>query len=225
MYHRTLSILVIVSTLVVTIIFLSLDSARGFYYIFWLGCSYKIWKHRDSLRKLFLKSPFWKSATFIGLGIGMIFIEETFAGVSVHLLWSESIIELIKKIPPYYANNLLTLPGYIIGWYMLLSRYRYTQREFFFLVGCFGIFAEKTFNYTFSLPIIGIPLLVVNFFTYIGIILPSYIFLGNPGKHILHPIIRSPLGFLFPILISVPLIFIHTYLAELGYIDPSILSQ
>lgn len=76
-----------------------------------------------------------------------------------------------------------------------------------------------------TLPIIGIPLIPVTMFTYIGIILLSYLSLATQGEKILHPVFRYSLGFFFPIVTSIPLILIHSYLSGLGYIDPSILAH
>jgi hypothetical protein len=76
-----------------------------------------------------------------------------------------------------------------------------------------------------TLPIIGIPLVPVTIFTYIGIILPSYLSLSVQGEKSLHPLIRYAVGFFFPILVSMPFIALHIYLSSLGYIDPSVLGH
>jgi hypothetical protein len=105
----------------------------------------------------------------------MILLEETIAGITVNLLSAPDFYTLISKIPPYFANNLLLLPGFIIAWYILLIRYNYSKKEFFILIGLFGIFSEKIYIHILTLPIIGIPLVPVTMLTYIGIILPSYL--------------------------------------------------
>ena len=79
----------------------------------------------------------------------------------------------------------------------------------------FGLFSEKIYVHVMTLPIIGIPLVPVTMFTYIGIILPSYLSLTAQGEKVLHPHLRYALGFFFPILTSIPLILVHTYLSGL----------
>lgn len=126
------------------------------------------------------KISFGSFLTFLLLGISMILLEETIAGITVNLLSSENLTSLLSKVPPYYANNLLLLPGFTIAfWYILLRRYSYTQKEFLILVGLFGIFSEKIYIHILTLPIIGIPLAPVTMLTYIGIILPSYLSLDK----------------------------------------------
>ena len=224
---KSLFILTIICTFLVTIMFFwaSPSSARGFYYVIWLSFTYFVWKNRETLRIRLQKSPLGDFVTFLLLGIAMILMEETFAGVTVNILSVTNLATLISKIPPYYENNILLLPGFIIGWYLLLKRYYYTQKEFFILGWFFGLFSEKIYIHVMTLPIIGIPLIPVTMFTYIGIILLSYLSLATQGEKILHPVFRYSLGFFFPIVTSIPLILIHSYLSGLGYIDPSILAH
>ncbi len=133
----------------------------------------------------------------------------------MNLLSAPDVTTLLSRVPPYYENNLLLLPGFIIAWYLLLRRYHYTQTEFFVLIGLFGLFSENIYIHVMTLPIIGIPLVPVTMFTYIGIILPSYLSLTAQGEKVLHPLLRYALGFFFPILTSIPLILVHTYLSGL----------
>ncbi len=224
---KSVFILTLISLFLVTIMFLwsSPSSARGFYYVIWLSFCYFVWKRKESIISILRKSPFGSFLTFLLLGLLMIITEETIAGITVNILSSPNIRSLLWSVPQYYANNLLLLPGFIIAWYILLTRYQYSEKEFFVLVGLFGLFAEKIYIYIFTLPVIGIPLISVTMLTYIGIILPSYLSLRKRGDKILHPVLRYSIGFLFPILVSVPLVLFHDYLSALWYIDPSILTH
>ena len=130
------------------------SSARGFYYVIWLSFTYLVWMKKDLLRETFQTSPFGSFLTFLLLGISMILLEETIAGITVNILSSENLTSLLSTVPPYYANNLLLLPGFIIAWYILLRRYSYTQKEFLILVGLFGIFSEKIYIHILILPFI-----------------------------------------------------------------------
>ena len=224
---KSLFIITCICLIWVTIMFLwsSPSSARWFYYVIWLSFTYFVWKKRDALRLILQKSPLGSFLTFLLLGIMMILLEETFAGITVNLLSAPDLHTLLLKVPPYYANNLLTLPGFIIAWYILLKTYKYSQKEFFILIGLFGLFAEKIYTHVLTLPIIGIPLIPVTMLTYIGIILPSYLSLTKQSDKSGHPLLRYGLGLFFPILVTLPFLVIHWYLSELGYIDPSILSH
>ncbi len=224
---KSLFIITLICTFLVTVMFFwaTPSSARGFYYVIWLSITYFVWKNRDALGARFQKSPLGSFVTFLSLGIVMILLEETFAWLTVNLLSAPNLPTLFSRVLPYYANNLLLLPGFIIAWYFLLTRYHYTQKEFLILVWMFGLFSEKIYVHVMTLPIIGIPLVPVTMFTYIGIILPSYLSLTAQGEKVLHPLLRYALGFFFPIVTSIPLILVHTYLSGLWYIDPSVLGH
>lgn len=217
----------IVSVIFVTIAFLGSTphSARGMYYVILLSVWYSIWKRSEVLRQALRRIPLWEFMIYFSLGLLMILFEETIAGISVNIGQSPNIPSLLASVPQYYANNLLLLPGFIIWWYLLLKRYAFTQKEVFILVGMFGIFAEKIYIHILNMPIMGISLILPTMFTYIIIILPSLLSLRSMSERSLHPILKYPLGFFFPIIISIPFLLIHSYMSSLWYIDPSILMQ
>lgn len=228
MSAKSILILTILSTLLVTVMFLGGDpsSLRGFYYIFWLWFWYfSIWKHRDTFSLRLQRLPFWGLINFLILGILMILMEETIAGTMVHILQTHDISSLWAKILQYYANNLLLLSGYIIGWYFLLRRYTYSLREIIFLVGIFGLYAEKIYVHVLAIPILGIPLVLPTVFTYFFILYPSILSLTPRETIEISRPKRYLLWIIVPLIASVPLILIHTYLSWLWYIDPTILTK
>lgn len=149
-------------------------SARGFYYLIGLAFIGLLWKKRFPLETWLQSRTLHGFFLFVGLGLMMIIIEETIAGITVHLLSVKSLSELPALITQYYTNNLLLLPGFIIAWYVLLKRYEYSRTEVFTLVGLFGLFSEQIYIHILTIPIMGMALLLPTMFTYIGIILPSF---------------------------------------------------
>ena len=225
--NKTVLTLLILSTLFVASAFLGGDpsSGRGFYYIVWLTVCAVIVKKQDELSVLLRKSPFGEFATFVGLGLLMIVIEETFAGIAVNMFGVPTFTALLASIPQFYANNLLLLPGFIIAWYILLKRYSYSRKEVLFLVGLFGLFAEKIYLHVLTLPILGIPLILPTMFTYMGIIFPSLLSLQKGGGIKLPIFPRYVIGFLFPILVSLPFLLVHALLTKAGLVDPTVLTK
>lgn len=174
---------------------------------------------------VFKKSLFGNFATFVSLGLVMILIEETFASIAANLVLVDKVQELLASIHQYYANNFLLLPGFIVAWYFLATRIRYTQKELFVLVGLFGIFYEKIYIHILTIPILGIPLILPTMFTYIGIIIPSVLSLQKMGERQLPNYLRYSLGILMPIIASMPFIAVHILLSKAGLIDPTVLTK
>lgn len=220
--------LLTISVILSTLFFLggTPPSARGFYYVLWLSFFYFVfWRNQENWQLRLEQSTLGQPATFIGLGLLMILIEETFAGLAVNILHAPNLGALIASIPQYYANNFLILPGFIIAWYMLLQRYVYTRGEIFVLVGLFGVFAEKIYMHVLTIPILGVPLILPTMFTYFAVLFPSLLSLRSRETRALSGPVRYIVGFLFPILVSLPFLFVHALLSKAGLIDPTVLQR
>ncbi len=223
--NKRLFLLLIVSIVFLVVGFLFLHSARGFYYVLWLTVVWLVWRRRAAIRILLQRSPFGGFVTFMGLGLVMILVEETFASVTVNILQVSSFSALLGAIPQYYANNLLLLPGFMVGWYILLRRYSYSEKEVFILVGLFGLFSEKIYVHLLTIPLFGIPLILPTMVTYIGIILPSLLSLRLVATKPLPPVVRYVIGLLFPLLVTIPFLVLHGALTQLGVVDPTVLGK
>lgn len=218
----------IASIFLVTIFFLGGDppSARGFYYILWLSFfSFVFWKRQDRWKEKLASGRLGQPVTFIGLGLLMILIEETIAAITVNVLYVPNFSSLLAFTPQYYANNLLLLSGFVVAWYLLTKWYAYTRGEIFVLVGIFGIFAEKIYTHILTIPILGIPLILPTMFTYFAILFPSLLSLEPRNLKPLSKPAKYLFGFLFPILVSLPFLFVHTLLSKAGLIDPAVLQK
>lgn len=221
----------ILAVLILSVIFLAAAfmggdpaSARGFYYLIGLAFIGLLWKKRFPLETWLQSRTLHGFFLFVGLGLMMIIIEETIAGITVHLLSVKSLSELPALITQYYTNNLLLLPGFIIAWYVLLKRYEYSRTEVFTLVGLFGLFSEQIYIHILTIPIMGMALLLPTMFTYIGIILPSVLSLPTHDTRRQKSMLRYFTGLVFPILMSMPFVFIHALLTNAGWLDPTILT-
>lgn len=228
MNKKTLTIFLVVSTLLATLFFLGGEppSARGFYYVLWLSFFYFVfWRRQDEWRYKFRGSTLGQPATFIGLGLLMILIEETIAATTVNILHVPNFSSLLASVLQYYANNLLLLSGFIVAWYFLTKWYAYTTGEIFVLAGLFGIFAEKIYVHILVIPILGIPLILPTMFTYFAILFPSHLSSEHGNSKALSKPAKYLFGFLFPILVSLPFLFVHALLFKAGLIDPTVLQR
>ena len=179
------------------------------YYLIWvLGFGTLIWKKKDWLETFLQKSSLPPAVTFITLGIAMILLEEAFASFAVNLSPALTLATYGVFLLKFWATNLFALPGFIIAWYILLTKFTYSRREVLFLVGLFGLFAEKIYFHIITIPIMGILLILPTMYTYAIIITPSLLSLHAEklGQRKLNPIARYTLGFIFPIIISIPFI-------------------
>jgi|GEM_PF-6984928 len=200
-------------------------SARGFYYVAWLIPTGFAWRHRSRWQPSLQASPLGEFPVYLALGILMILAEETLAGLAVNLLRAPNFGELMRSVPQFYANNLLLLPGFMLGWYILLKRFAYPAREVFVLVGVFGLFAEKILSHILNYPIMGSLLVLPTMFTYMAIIAPSLLSLRSTGTRQLPKGGRILLGFFVPIAVSIPFLYVHALLTQAGWLDPTVLTR
>lgn len=219
--------LLVFTTIFNTFAFLLWDnpSARWFYYIIWLLFWYFLWKKTQILKEFLDWIKLNEFMKFFILWLFMIFVEETIAWIAVNILYVDNFIALINSIPQYYANNLLLLSWYIIGWFILLKKYWYSKVEVYVLVWIFWLFAEKIFLHLIKYPIFWITLILPTMFTYIVIIFPSLVSLKQEWTKDISRFLKYSLWIILPIIISIPFLLIHAYLSYLWLIDPSILTK
>ncbi len=180
--HKNVLILLAISVVLLNVIFLANRSFISFYYVIWLGgVGVYFMKHRTAIESRLASWNISHFPKFLLIGLGMIILEETFAGFSMHLAEFPSPAKMIVGILQFYAFNLLALPGFVIGWYVLLRRYLYGEREIFILAGLFGLFSEKIYMHVLSFPIAGILLILPTMFTYALIIAPSVVSFRGEG--------------------------------------------
>jgi hypothetical protein len=221
--NKTLLILLVVSVLLLN--FIALVAGHSFmplYYVLWLGIiGTYFWRNRVRIEEKLVSWNAGSFRKFVSLGIGMILLEEIFAGFSMHLASAKSVSALLIGILQFWAFNLLALPGFIVGWYFLLRRFAYSKREIFILVGIFGLFSEKIYKFVLTSPVMAVLLILPTMFTYMLIITPSVLsFRGGAAKALPGPV-RYALGFFVPLIFSIPFVLLLSYLrAQYPFLFP-----
>lgn len=205
-----------VSIALLFLVFVPNGSFQPLYYILWvLGIGGYVYRHHEKVAERFRSWSIGPFKKFLGIGIGVILLEEMFATLAMHgfrYLTTASLLTYPRDVLQFWALNLLALPGMIIAWYLLLRRYAYTKKEIFVLAGLFGLFSEKVYVHVVAYPFIGWMLVVPTIFTY-GVIIsiPALSFEHTQGLKS-HWLIRYGLGLVVPFICSIPFIGVLSYL-------------
>jgi hypothetical protein len=211
--QKTILVLLVISIVLLNVIFISEGRFLGFYYIFWLGAvGMYVWKNRISIEQKLSSWNIGRFKKFILLGVFMILLEEIFAGISMHLGVTWTTLGFVIGILQFWALNIFALPGFIIGWYLLLSRIQYSRKEVFILVGIFGLWSEKVFIHVTENPIAGTLLILPTMFTYALIIAPSIMSLSIREIKKIPWVFRYILGLTVPFIVSIPFVGAVLYL-------------
>lgn len=191
-------------------------SFQPLYYVLWvIGVGGYVYRNHEALEQRFQRwnvGPFKK---FLLLGIGAILTEEVFASTSMHLMryiTTGNFSTYFHDVLQFWALNLLTLPGLIIGWYLLLKWFSYTRKEIFILAGLFGLYAEKIYQHIVAYPTIAWLLIVPTVFTY-GVIvsIPALSVDTMRGRNT-NSFVRYLLAFVIPFICIIPFIAIALYI-------------
>jgi hypothetical protein len=177
-----------------------------YYFLFTGVTGWYVWRHREWLRaRLALpsKHPLLK---FMALGYGAVLFEEIIAAFANHVTKeSFDVAVLLTRIPQFWALNILAFTGFILGWYWLSRRYRYSPRELFYLAGLWGIYAEHIY---IGGPIMFAALLAPSILTYGLIITPALWSVTEGGKRELFAPFKYVLTYAVILLFSLIPIFI-----------------
>lgn len=217
-------ILLLSSTLFLVAVSFFAHHFLALYYVVWIFLvGGFLWKKKVKVEEKLAQLKIGSFKKFILLGVIMIFLEETLAGISMHLSTAHNSRDLIVGVLQFWAFNLLALPGFIIGWYLLLCKYNYSRREVFVLVGLFGLFSESVVSKILANPIMGTVLILPTMFTYSIIIAPSIMSFRGGEKKSIPVLYRYIIGFFFPIIVSLPFLLILMILKNhFPYIFPPI---
>ena len=142
-----------------------------FYYVLWIvvfGLFFYLCKDRiKTYFKSIKVSYFYK---FLIIGLLIILLEEIFAALFNHLSEGFNFSLYLVRILQFWLLNIIIFSVWFIVWYQLLSRYRYSQREVFWLAGITGLFMEGIIYSIFSNPLYFILMLLPMIYVY-GIII------------------------------------------------------
>ncbi len=176
------------------------------YYPLWVALvGSLVWRNRAGMRSAFRSWRIGEASRFFVLGLAAVLSEEIIAALANHLIEGFSPLIFTVRIVQFWMLNIFTFFGFIVGWYVLLRFLVFSDREVFYLAGCWGLYAEKIL---FAIPVN--PLFFVfdcvpTILTYGLIITPALLGLKpRPSRRRLHPLLRYPLAYLVIFVLSVP---------------------
>lgn len=183
------------------------------YYVVWIGLfGGLLWRYRTVIEarlKQWNLHPFLKFAL---LGYGAVLTEEVLAAFTNNLTEGFSLALYVLRIGQFWAFNILAFTGFIIGWYLLTTRFRYSKREIFYLAGVWGLYAEHFYLTFFSQPL-GVALLTLpTMFAYGVVITPAVLSVEKMGARTLNKWLKYALTFAIIFLCSVIPTLILLYL-------------
>lgn len=216
MILKTILLLLVISVFLLSVIdIISAHSFMAFYYIIWIGgVGSLVWKYRNEIEVKLNRwslSPVYK---FLILGFGMTLTEEALAAFSIHLSSSLTLASYLHFVSQFWATNMLALVGFVIGWWLLLSRFEYSRREVFIISGIFGLYAEHILRFLSAFPTAGVLLILPTIFTYGVIITPSLLSVRFSDKRKLPVVVRYILAPLALFLMSIPFVVILSFLMK-----------
>ena len=112
----------------------------------------------------------------------MVLFEEIFAALSNHLSEGFQLLVFIERIGQFWALNIFAFTGFIVAWYVLLSRVAYTNREVFYLSGAWAIFAEHVYRALFTNPPAFLLIAALEILTYGLLITPAMLSMAPRGQ-------------------------------------------
>jgi hypothetical protein len=177
------------------------------YYPLWLGVvGTLVWRSRAGLsaRLRGWPAPAWRR--FLLLGFGAVLAEEVIAALANHLTEPVSPLLYLVRIGQFWALNLFTFFGFVIGWFLLIRYLCFSRREVFWLAGCWGLFAEKIIFALPAQPLFFLFTAPPTILTYGLIITPALLSQAPGGGRRLHAAIRYPLAYAVLFVFSVPAI-------------------
>lgn len=141
---------------------------------------------------------------FVLLGYGMVLLEEVFAAFANHLSEGFSLALFLVRIGQFWALNVLTFTGLIVGWAILASLIGFSRAEAFWLIGLWGLYAEHTVLVLPSNPLAFLLIAPLNIFVYGLILAPAMLSRPEASPARRWPwIARYPLALLLPFVLSV----------------------
>jgi hypothetical protein len=186
------------------------------YYPLWVGLiGSLVWWNRERIRRAFRNWRMGEAKKFLVLGFGAVLAEEVFAALANHLTEGFSPLVFLVRIGQFWMLNIFTFSGFILGWYIALRLVAFSDREVFYLAGCWGLYAEKIlFTIPFN-PLFFVFDCVPTILTYGLIITPAV--LGRMpacNRKRLHPALKYPMTYALIFALSIPGILVLNLLRE-----------
>ncbi len=192
----------------------ALDYQFFYYYLMFGLVGLPLWFAR---RRVAAALQAWRVAgfaKFLLLGYGMVLLEETFAALVNHLTEGFAPGLLLLRIGQFWALNVLAFTGLIVGGDVLVRLFPFGRREAFFLVGVFGLYAERTLTLLPGNVLAFFLFAPLNLFVYGLILSPALLSVPAPSVPARRWswLVRYPVALALPLLLSIPPVLLLTAL-------------
>ncbi len=161
---------------------------------------------------------------FFLLAYGMVLFEEIFAALLNHLSEGFNFWIYLLRIAQFWAFNILAFTGLILATWFLFTRFQYSLKEMFFLIGLTGLYSERIIfliSTEFQAFIVFAPIIM---FTYGFIMSPALLSVdvNLSNRRTLPALLRYVLMILMWFLFSIPPIWLlDTLRLHYAFLFPS----
>jgi hypothetical protein len=175
-----------------------------YFYVWLIVFGLPVWFYRRKIRDFLLHLKMKGRAKFLLLGYGMVLLEEIFAALFNHLSEGFHVFLYIQRVGQFWALNIMAFTGFVVGWWVLTSRLKYSDSEVFYLAGIFGLYSERVYAHLATNVLAVLLLAPLVIFTYGLIITPALLSIEQPGKRYVHPVLKFPLSLAAIFILSIP---------------------
>jgi hypothetical protein len=170
------------------------------YFFIWLGgFGLFLLKYRERIIARLARWNVSPAAKFIILGYGAVLTEEFIVALVHSLTEGFELMRFGVLILQFWNFNIFAFTGFIIGWYFLLKRYRYSMIDIFLIAGIWGLYAERVIAHLLHLSIesIGTLFFILPIMcTYNLVIAPAILSMTQRGENELSFWKKYPYSFL-----------------------------
>lgn len=176
-----------------------------------------IWKYQHTIKATLSTIQLPTLLKFVLLGYGLVLIEETLAALLNHLSEGFSLTLYLKRVGQFWALNVLAFSGIIWGGYIVFSRWQYSRKEMFCIIGLFGQFSERLlfFLFTPEKTIAALTLIPWNFLIYGTMFLPAIFLLEDKKRKTRSKLTRYSTAFIVIFIVSIPFVAFLEWSREL----------
>lgn len=175
-----------------------------YFYVWLILFGIPVWFYRGKIRSWLSQWKIKGRGKFLLLGYGTVFLEEIFAALFNHLSEGFYFPLYLQRIGQFWALNAFAFTGFVVGWWLLTSKLKYSDSEVFYLAGIFGLYSERVYSHLASNVLAVLLFAPLVIFTYGLIIAPALLSVEHPGKRYIHPAIKYPLSLGVIYLLSIP---------------------
>jgi len=166
-------------------------------------------RHRANIERWTGNWGINRSVKFLLLGYGAVLVEEVFAAIANGLDKDIPVYLYLVRIGQFWALNIFTFSGLIIGFSLLIKYFEFSKREVFYLSGLWGLYAEKTIFSLAENPAFFLFAAAPNILTYGLIISPALLSYNIPdGRRRLPRPVRYVLAYVVIFALSMPAILL-----------------